>query len=157
MYKHTVILCACLAMAGCKSTPFQRSSNPPVELLDESAKKSAPVSVSGLAASPQRRFKDIPLPNGLREDTQSTFVYDSKSVKIGKMVYTSKASVNELAQFYISNAPNSDWRLLSTTQADDSISLFFEKPGRRLNVDVKRRGIGRGNVLILTYLPAEEL
>lgn len=156
MRNYAVVICLCLSVTGCQSTPFNKKSEPPpVELLNTPT-PSATVTAPGLMPAAQRRFKDIPLPVGLREDTQSSFVYDSKSVKIGKMVYWSKDSVNALAQFYVTHAPSSDWRLLSTTQADDSIILYFEKPGRRLNVEVKRRGMGRNNTVIINYLPEEE-
>lgn len=116
----------------------------------------APVAGPGIPASRDKRFREIPLPENLREDTQRTFVYDSRTVKIGKMVYYSKHSINELAQFYIDKAPLDGWSLLSTTQSEDSVLLFFVKPGKRLNVESRRGGVGRSNELILNYLPAEE-
>jgi hypothetical protein len=64
--------------------------------------------------------------------------------------------VNELAQFYITNAPLDNWTLVSTTQSEDSVLLFFTKSGKRLNVESRRVGVGRSNELILNYLPAEE-
>jgi len=158
-YTNSLILAAGVVLAGCESTPFQSSEQPPVKLLSESEKGTStpPVETSvGLVPSPHKRFNEIPLPDGLREDTVRSFVYDSRSVKIGKMVYYSKNTVNELAQFYITNAPLDNWTLVSTTQSEDSVLLFFTKPGKRLNVESRRVGVGRSNELILSYLPAEE-
>lgn len=161
--KHTfaAILLAGYLLAGCESMPFKTDDKPPVKLLSDSEKGSytpppGADSSPGLVPSPHKRFNEIPLPEDLREDTQRSFVYDSRSVKIGKMVYYSKATINELAQFYISNAPQEGWNLVSTTQSEDSVLLFFVKPGKRLNVESKRGGVGRSNELILNYLPAEE-
>ncbi len=153
------ILAAGVVLAGCESTPFQSDEQPPVKLLGESEKSAASLPAEttvGLVPSPHKRFNEIPLPDGLREDTVRSFVYDSRTVKIGKMVYYSKNTVNELAQFYITNAPLDNWTLVSTTQSEDSVLLFFTKPGKRLNVESRRVGVGRSNELILNYLPAEE-
>lgn len=158
-HAHTLILVAGILIAGCETMPFQSDDQPPVKLLSDSGTGgAAPAATSGpgIAAAPHKRFNEIPLPDDLREDTQRSFVYDSRSVKIGKMVYYSKATINELAQFYITNAPQDGWSLVSTTQSEDSVLLFFVKPGKRLNVESKRAGVGRSNELILNYLPAEE-
>ncbi len=107
-YTNSLILAVGVLLAGCESTPFQSSDQPPVKLLSESetGTSTPPVETTvGLVPSPHKRFNEIPLPDGLREDTVRSFVYDSRSVKIGKMVYYSKNTVNELAQFYITNAP----------------------------------------------------
>lgn len=158
-YTNSLILAVGVLLAGCESTPFQSSEQPPVKLLSESetGTSTPPVETTvGLVPSPHKRFNEIPLPDGLREDTVRSFVYDSRSVKIGKMVYYSKNTVNELAQFYITNAPLDNWTLVSTTQSEDSVLLFFTKSGKRLNVESRRVGVGRSNELILNYLPAEE-
>ena len=160
--KHitSLTILAGILFAGCETTPFQSDAQPPVKLLNQSEKGSTYTppteTVAGLPAAPHKRFNEIPLPDDLREDTQRSFVYDSRSVKIGKMVYYSKATINELAQFYITNAPQDGWSLVSTTQSEDSVLLFFVKLGKRLNVESKRGGVGRSNELILNYLPAEE-
>jgi hypothetical protein len=154
-----LILSAGLLFAGCETLPFQTEEEPPVKLLgapESGGIGSAPISGIGIPAASHKRFNEIPLPEDLREDTQRSFVYDSRSVKIGKMVYNSKRSVNELAQFYITNAPLDGWNLVSTTQSEDSVMLFFVKQGKRLNVESRRVGVGRSNELILYYLPAEE-
>lgn len=197
MKKYHFLAFAALVVAGCESTPFIGESDPPVRLLSDEQKQSAPVTPApapsgvtavplsdpssssntpsytppaaptapaapaplagpGIPASGDKRFREIPLPENLREDTQRSFVYDSRTVKIGKMVYYSKHTINELAQFYIDKAPLDGWSLLSTTQSEDSVLLFFVKPGKRLNVESRRGGVGRSTELILNYLPAEE-
>lgn len=159
-YLRSLVLSAGLLVAGCETMPFQTEEEPPVKLLSASesggGSTPAPIAGPGIPAAGHKRFNEIPLPDGLREDTQRTFVYDSRSVKIGKMVYTSKNTVNELAQFYITNAPLDGWNLVSTTQSEDSVLLFFVKQGKRLNVESRRVGVGRSNELVLNYLPAED-
>jgi len=161
MMKYNLLyaLFVALALTGCETTPFQRSDDPPpVELLDDTGEKGAdsaePVE-PGLAPALARRFKDVPLPQDLREDTDRTFVYDSKSTQVARMVYYSKDSLAELAQFYIKYAPEEGWKLISTTQADQSVNLLYGKTGRRLDISARRQGVGRSTQLVILYLPED--
>lgn len=145
-----------LCLAGCETTPFQKSSDdPPVELLDDNKGAETALSDPGLAPALARRFKAVPIPQGLREDRERSFVYDSKSTQVARMVYNSKHGLAELARFYLKYAPEEGWTLVSTTQVDESVSLLFTKPGRRLEVSASRQGVGRSNKLVILYLPEE--
>ena len=126
-----------------------------MELLDDKDGTSASVSTPGLIPSASQRFKEVPLPMNLREDTERTFVYDSKNTQVARMVYYSKDSLRDLAQFYIRQTKDSGWKLISTTQVDESVTLLFNKPGRRMDVNVSRQGVGRSNQLVILYLPEE--
>lgn len=155
----TLFLAALLA--SCQTPmqmPWQKSSQaPPVELLEEStpapAPAPAPVVQDGLAISPQQRFKDVPLPLEVKEDFERSYVYESPTLQIGRMVYTSKASVNELANFYIKEAPTTEWILQSAMQAEGGQTLIFTKQGKRLEVKVQEQGIPRPRLLILNLTP----
>lgn len=144
-----------LGLAGCETTPFQRSDDPPVELLDDKNGSASSTIEPGLIPAAARRFKDLPLPQGLKEDMERSFVYDSKSSQVARMVYYTKNSLADLAQFYIKEAPEEGWKLVSTTQVEDSVNLLFSKLGRRLDINVNRQGVGRSNKLVLLYLPDE--
>mgnify|MGYP005850162435 CR=1 FL=1 len=148
--------------------PWQQNNNkelPPVELLDESEMRelAPPGSVTGnqdadaagLDASPRRRFKDVPLPAGLREDFEQTYVFENANVQVGRMVYYSKASVTEIAQFYINACPESGWTLDSVLRAEGGANLDFRKPGKRLIVWVQAQGVGRSQKLVLHLTPEE--
>jgi hypothetical protein len=99
-----------------------------------------------------QRFKDVPLPSDLRQDLDRTYVYESGSLQIGRLVYTSKASVQELAQFYIRECPAAGWRLDRVLEAEGA-QLIFTKPGKRLEVMVKPQGTARSRLLILNLTP----
>ena len=102
-----------------------------------------------------RRFPDIPLPPGAREDLQRTYVYESGAIQIGRMVYSVKAPVNEVAQFYIEQAPRNQWVLDSVMQAEGA-QLLFTKPGKRLQVYIRDTGVTkRGVELILHMTPVD--
>lgn len=102
-----------------------------------------------------RRFPDIPLPPGAREDIQRTYVYESGTIQIGRMIYTVKAPLNEVAQFYIQHAPRDGWALDSVMQAEGAL-LLFTKPGKRLTVSIRDTGMTkRGVELILHMTPVD--
>jgi hypothetical protein len=111
-----------------------------------------PVPETGLALSSEQRFSDIPLPVGLSEDPERTFVYQRSDLAVGRMVYTSRATVAELAQFYLEEAPLAGWQKQSVTQ-DEGAELVFTKPDKRLEVTVRPLSFGRGRRLVLTLLP----
>lgn len=102
------------------------------------------------------RFSDVPLPKGSKEDLERSFVYESHSLQIGRMVYKTKHRVSEVAQFYIQEAPQYDWKLISVMQAEGA-QLAFEKPGKHMWVTVHRDGFfGRKSTLIVNLIPEDE-
>jgi hypothetical protein len=117
---------------------------------DEPQAVSAPQ--QGLALSSTQRFADVPLPVGLSEDADRTFVYESGSLMMGRMVYTTRASVAELAQFYIDAAPAANWKMTNIIQTGDA-EINFTKPGRKLVVKAQDLGRIKGRRLSLTYTP----
>lgn len=148
-----VLLTGALLGIGCESSPFEKkSSAPPVTLLEDeggtttssdlppagnsSAGVAAPPVTPGLSLASGQRFPDIPLPDGLTTDTARTFVYESDTLTIGRMVYTTKASVTELAQFFINQAPLSGWTRVNLIEAD-GVDMLFTKPGKRLEVSAR--------------------
>lgn len=108
---------------------------------------------TGLLLSPNQRFNDVPLPMGAEEDIARTYVFESSSLKIGRMVYVVKEPVSALAQFYAKECPTAGWNLEHVTQANGA-ELTFRKPGHRLLVTVKPRGgLSRSVDLILHLTP----
>lgn len=107
---------------------------------------------TGLPMSTQQRFPDVPLPANVVEDRERSFVYESTDVKIGRMVYTTKATVAEIAQFYIREAPAASWTPERVMEANGA-ELLFVKPGKRLTVAIEDLGTVRGRRLILLMVP----
>ncbi|HNR32910.1 MAG TPA: hypothetical protein PKI11_18605 [Candidatus Hydrogenedentes bacterium] len=131
---------------------------PPLEMLDDAAvgDQALPPAEPGLMLAAQQRFPDIPLPANAREDVARTYVYEAPGLQIGRMVYSSRASVQELAQFYIRELPASDWHLESVTQAESSAVLVFTKLDKRLEVTVSAPGVARSRELVLHLVPAPQ-
>jgi len=148
-------LVAVLVTAGCQTNPFARSSGsaPEPGLEDEETVHEGPALPDpGLLISTEQRFPDLPLPVGVKEDAERTFVFESSDLAVGRMVYATKSTVNELAQFYIDECPAADWELDSVIQANGA-ELLFRKPGKRLAVMIRDLGVARGRMLTLTLTP----
>ena len=144
----SVAVIAVLVLSACESGPF-RKKNGQDPLLDEGSA----FAETGLAAASETRFPDVPLPAGVKEDLERTFVYESNTIQIGRMVYSSKHAVNKVAQFYIREAPKFNWALTSVLQAEGT-HLSFEKPGKRMLIVVRVSGITNGgSQLIISLTP----
>lgn len=158
---HSVLTALAIAVlvAACETSPLgsAKSAPPPDDLnpVAGSQPASAAPAAEGLEIAPTQRFSDVPLPAGLREDMDKTFVYESGTLAIGRMVYTSKESINDLAQFFVRECPAADWQLESFTQAG-AVQLNFRKPGKRLDVTVRDLGgVTLGRELIILMTPEE--
>jgi len=148
---------AMLMLQACQSVelPWQKKSAPPVELLDETKQQTGTPATgsSGLAVSPKPRFQEVPVPEKAKEDLDRSYVYESKDLQIGRMVYDIRADVNQVANFYLENCPAAGWRLESVNEASGGVRILFTKPGKRLEVSVETVGLGRPKRLVLHLVP----
>jgi len=140
-----ILLTMGLLLTACQTTgwPWQRQPQPApapppddVATLDEAPPPPEP----GLQLSPDQRFPDIPLPIGVNEEPKATYVFQNSSLAVGRMVYTTKATMNELAQFYMKECPREDWSLKNLTQTS-TVVMTFEKPGKRLLVTINELSV----------------
>jgi hypothetical protein len=156
-----LVAVSCLVgMTSCQNgaqMPWQQPAVPPPPGMMDGGLAPMPPPVAptdpGLQLSTQQRFRDVPLPVGVKEDFDRSYVYESSALQIGRMVYTSRAEVNDLANFYIKEAPLGGWQLQSAMQAQGGQTLLFTKPGKRLEVRVQEQGVGRSRLLILSLTP----
>ena len=134
---------------GKKATPDQQ----PIEPVDSAG---APVTPppTGLQLAPEQRFKDIPLPVGLTEDLERSFVYEAAKLQIGRMVYSSRSSIQDLANFFLRECPTAQWTLEKVLEGGTK-TLLFNKSGKRLEVIVQEMGLAKGRRVIITLLPAD--
>lgn len=135
-----------------KGKDAQQGAQPPAaDPLDGPGAVSPPP--PGLALSPEQRFKDIPLPVGLTEDLERSFVYQSASLQIGRMVYSSKASIQDLANFFLRECPAAQWQVANVEEAGAK-TLEFRKSGKRLRVIVQEVGnVPKGRRVSITLTP----
>ncbi len=165
MVRLTLILGAIVCgavFAGCQTMPWQRDTMPPVELLEDTETSqgtvtAAPPQTPALQMAPNQRFKDVPLPMKAKEDLDRSYVYESPSMQVGRMVYTIRAPVNDIAQFYIDACPAADWKLVSVKQGTGGAELLFRKPGKKLEVSILPLGMLRGKRLVLHLVPEQAI
>jgi len=159
--RFTIILAltAATVITGCKtgpfsSNPFSRKSEPVVDMNGDPGVTPAPVPEPGLPLATDQRFKDVPLPVGVKEDLERSYVYESSSLQIGRMVYTSREQINDLAQFFIRECPSADWKLEHVVQADGA-DLEFRKPGKRLDISIRDAGATKGRLVVVNLTPTD--
>lgn len=109
----------------------------------------------GLPLSPTPRFKDVPVPVDARQDMERTYVYETADLQIGRLVYTSKSKLSEIAQFYLEECPSFGWELQRVVQAD-GFHAFFNKTDKDLAISVSELGMGRGRRIILNLTPTKD-
>ena len=135
-------------LSGCQSSSFSKQG------------AANPATVSQGAASPipamaRTRFSDVPLPEGVKEDIERSYVYESSSLQLGRMVYKVNQRVTNVAQFYITEAPKYSWQTTSMLQAEGA-QLSFEKPGRKMWVSISPLGLmDRKSRLVIHGVPDE--
>lgn len=151
-----LLLIAAAALPACQNTnmPWNRNqqAQPVVDNTGAPAYEAPAPTEPGLPLATEQRFADIPLPAGAKEDLEKSFVFESSTLQIGRMVYDTKASVTELSSFYIRECPTAGWTLRSVTQAGGA-DLAFTKPGKKLTVIIRDLGITKGRQLIVTMVP----
>jgi hypothetical protein len=148
-------------VTGCQSNnqsaeTYDSASGTSLEPLDDSTGyENFPLTEPlGLTLSSTLRFADVPLPVGAIENRDHSYVYQSPKLQLGRMVYNSKASVNELAQFYLTQCPLMGWSLENVVEANGAY-LLFEKPDKRLVITIQKSRFKRGSEFVLQFSPKE--
>lgn len=156
MKRAIAALTVAVMVMGCQTFDRISGRNQNTDPAAEETYEDVPPTEPGLKLSTEQRFADVPLPTGLREDLEKTFVYESSTLQIGRLVYSTRATVNELVSFFIRECPVAGWELQNVVQADGA-ELVFKKSGKRLNVTVLTTGVayGGGRQLIVTLIPDE--
>ncbi len=74
------------------------------------------------------RFEDIPLPPGMNLNRKESFVYETRAIRTGLLVYEGKGEIERLANFFKEQMPNYQWRLVSNFELHN-VMLTFIKEG----------------------------
>ncbi len=88
---------------------------------EREAEKRQPISTS-------YRFEDIPLPSGMTLNRKESFVYETRTIRTGLLVYEGKGEMGKLANFFKEQMPNYQWRLVSNFELHN-VMLTFIKEG----------------------------
>lgn len=74
------------------------------------------------------RFEDIPLPAGMTLNRKESFIYETRTIRTGLLVYEGKGEMEKLSSFFKEQMPNYQWRLLSNFELHN-VMLTFIKEG----------------------------
>jgi len=74
------------------------------------------------------RFEDVPLPPGMTLNRKESFVYETRAIRTGLLVYEGKGDMEKLANFFKQQMPNHEWRLVSNFELHN-VMLTFIKEG----------------------------
>lgn len=143
-----IVLLAVCTLTACQTGPFKKKSANSNETFNSGG-------ASGPVLTNKPRFNDVPIPPKANENMERTYVYQSNTLEIGRLVYTSGKTINEIAQFYINTCPNYGWTLENMLQAE-GVQLSFTKPGKKLFVTVQQSEIKKWKSLIILNLTPDE-
>lgn len=156
-----LLMVAGIAVTGCQSVNWrfwESSSPPPPELVGVEELGGDPA-VTDLPAEPtlrvatSRRFDDIPLPAGVNKSDERSYVFQNSSLRIGRMVYSSRAPMSELVKFFSKECPAADWMLNAVLDAEGTQTLTFTKGTELLQIIVKDNGTLRGREIEIHVTP----
>jgi len=152
-----LLLAAMLIMPACETLRGGKPVAQPGPDAESAEGYTSPVvPAPGLALAPEQRFKDVPLPIGLDEDLERSFIFESPTLQVGRVVYTSRDTIGELTQFFIQECPTAQWQLGNVIEAQGAKKLFFTKPGKRLEVLVEGGTFAKGRRVVITLTPDAE-
>lgn len=146
------LLLAVLVILPACNTPMpwqKQSQNPSGEYNPLLA---GPAAAPGLALASDSRFKDIPLPVGLSEIPERSFVFQSDTLEIGRMAYSTRAPINDLVGFFDRECKSKGWSLVRVLEAEAK-TLEFTMPGKKLSVSVQDKGFAKGRLVTITFTP----
>lgn len=161
MMRSFIVSAVMIVFLTACATPFwsRTSPEPPLAEMDvleaEGTYEGIGTPIPALPLSMELRFADVPVPAGASLDLEKTYVHESADLQIGKMVYTSKATVEELVNFYLHECGAAGWKKVMRTDADGA-ELVFKKSGQRLTVTIRPLGVGRSRLLIVHLTPEAE-
>ena len=137
-----ILLCALLvASIGCA-----RNTAATVGESGEATEEIAP----GMPLAPDFRIADIPLPAGFDFVRKGSFVFQNSRMDVGRIQYSGRAPIEEVAQFYLDEMTNYNWTLLNVTEYG-SITLYFEKPDKAAQVLLTPKV--RGTEIQISFFP----
>jgi hypothetical protein len=94
---------------------------PPRTVQERGTEVQQPVSTS-------YRFEDIPLPPEMSLNRKESFVYETREIRTGLLIYEGKGEIGKLSNFFKQQMPNYQWRLLSSFELNN-VMLTFIKEG----------------------------
>jgi len=99
-------------------------------------------------AEQEKRFSDVPVPEGFQLKRSKSFVYEAGQIKTGLLTYTGSSSLKDVISFYKVEMLPYQWNLVSTLEFD-GVSLDFEKPGWSCRVSIHSNTFRKTTLVIV--------
>jgi hypothetical protein len=142
--KLALALCLCALVGvsvGCASTMGGGGMDTELE--------GNPDIMTGIPLAADFRIADIPVPAGFTFDRDDSFVFQNSQIDVGRIQYSGKEEMGDVAQFYLDEMARYNWTLLHVTEYS-AIIMFFDKPDKSCQVVLTPRT--RGTVIIGTKI-----
>ncbi len=118
LFRTLAAVSVALILAGCPAALTPKKSTEPL--------------------APQYRFEDVPVHPKLKIDSGESFIFETRSLKAGILVYHGGESVTEVVEFFKAEMPKHAWRLINAIEAKGIVSMNFDKEGWSALIRVSR-------------------
>jgi hypothetical protein len=98
---------------------------------------------------------NVPVYPGFKLIPSKSFIYESGSLKVGRLVFSGKAQIKNLVSYYKAVLPEKGWEPLSITINGNSAQLTFTSPDQVLQIEASK-GFSE-TMLIIQIGPKGEL
>ena len=80
-------------------------------------------------------FQDVLIPGALKVKMEESFVYETPSLRVGKLVFSGRVEAQSLTNFFARNMERDGWALVNKFGFKDVV-LNFSKPNRNCTVNI---------------------
>ncbi len=87
-------------------------------------------------------FENIPIYPGFKLIYDKSFTYQSGDIKVGKLVFSGKAKLMDVVNFYKKSLPELGWELVSAYTYEKSAFLDFLSETQSLQISAKKEFSG---------------
>ena len=72
------------------------------------------------------RFEDVPVPSSMTLDEDKSFIFETKFIRAGILVYRGDFITSELISFFKKRMPEYQWELISSFEHRDTLMTFLK-------------------------------
>ena len=85
-------------------------------------------------------FEDVLIPHELKLEMDKSFIYETSSLKVGRLVFSGRVQAYSLLNFFTHNMEKDGWKLVNKFGFKDVV-LNFSKSNRNCTVNIYDRPI----------------
>jgi len=81
---------------------------------------------------------NVPVYPGFKLIPSKSFIYESGSVKVGRLIFTGRAPIKNIVSYYKAVLPEKGWEPLTITVNGNSAQLTFTSPDQVLQIEASK-------------------